>query len=191
MAQGTIWNILGMIGLTPWTQGSFFYFLGRCLFSTSQNTRWMDIHKVFRIWTQEAICYTVSQLVDCFTLFKLGVAGVCALGVHLVVTVTVSIIIIIIVIVVIIVIIVFIIIVIITIFIVILLSLSFLSCLCVKGESHCWEIMCSKLLTTEIICNIRKRISADPFVTAYHLLLSHGLLGDISRSLYYTINIYI
>ena len=24
MTQGTIWNILGMIGLTPWTRGSFF-----------------------------------------------------------------------------------------------------------------------------------------------------------------------
>ena len=51
-----------MIGVTPWTQGSFFYFLGPYLWTTSHNTRWMDIHEVFRIWTQEAIGYTVSCL---------------------------------------------------------------------------------------------------------------------------------
>ena len=62
MAQGPIWNILGMINLTPWVQGSFFYFLGPCLLATSRNTGWMDIHDIFRIWTQEAIGYTVSQL---------------------------------------------------------------------------------------------------------------------------------
>ena len=62
MTQGTIWNISGMIGLTPWTQGSFFYFLGPCLLATSRNTAWMDIHEIFRIWTQEAIGYTVSRL---------------------------------------------------------------------------------------------------------------------------------
>ena len=60
MAQGTIWNILGMIGLTPWTQGSFFYFPSPCWLATSRNTGWMDIHEIFRIWTQEAIGYTVS-----------------------------------------------------------------------------------------------------------------------------------
>ena len=62
MTQETIWNILGMIGLTPWTQGSFFYFLGPCLLATSHNTGWMDIHEIFRIWTQEVIGYTVSPL---------------------------------------------------------------------------------------------------------------------------------
>ena len=51
-----------MIGLTPWTQGSFFYFLGPCLLATSRNTGWMDIHEIFRIWTQEAVGYTVSRL---------------------------------------------------------------------------------------------------------------------------------
>ena len=55
-------TILGMISLTPWTQGSFFYFLGPCLLATSRNTGWMDIHEIFRIWTQEAIGYTVSRL---------------------------------------------------------------------------------------------------------------------------------
>ena len=62
MTQETIWYILGMIGLTPWTQGSFFYFLGACLLATSRNTGWMDIHEISRIWTQEAIGYTVSRL---------------------------------------------------------------------------------------------------------------------------------
>ena len=62
MTQGLIWNILGIIGLTPWTQGSFFYFLIPCWLATSRNTGWMDIHEIFRIWTQEAISYTVSRL---------------------------------------------------------------------------------------------------------------------------------
>ena len=44
MTQEKIWNILGMIGLTPWTQGSFSYFLGLCLLTTSHNTVWMDIN---------------------------------------------------------------------------------------------------------------------------------------------------
>ena len=29
--------------------------------TTSRNTRWMDIHDIFRIWTQEAIRYIVSR----------------------------------------------------------------------------------------------------------------------------------
>ena len=62
MTQETIWYILGMISLTPWTQGSFSYFLGPCLLATSRNTGWMDIHEISRIWTQEAIGYTVSRL---------------------------------------------------------------------------------------------------------------------------------
>ena len=62
MTQGTIGDILGMIGLTPWTRGSFFYFLGSCLLATPRNTGWMDIHEIFRIWTQEPIGYIVSRL---------------------------------------------------------------------------------------------------------------------------------
>ena len=42
--------------------GFLFYFLGPCLLATSRNTGWMDIHEIFRIWTQEAIGYTVSRL---------------------------------------------------------------------------------------------------------------------------------
>ena len=42
LTQGTVWKYLGMIGLTPWTQGSF---LGPCLLATSRNTGWMDIHE--------------------------------------------------------------------------------------------------------------------------------------------------
>ena len=62
MTQGTLWYISGMIGLTPWTQGSFFYFLDSCLLATSRNTGWMDFHEIFRILTQKAIGYTVSRL---------------------------------------------------------------------------------------------------------------------------------
>ena len=57
-----LWNILGMIGLTPCTQGSFFYFLDPCLLAISPNTGRMDIHEILRILTQEAIGYTVSRL---------------------------------------------------------------------------------------------------------------------------------
>ena len=62
MTQETICNILGMISITPWTHGTLFYFLGPCLLATSRNTGWMDIHEIFKIWTQEAISYTVSRL---------------------------------------------------------------------------------------------------------------------------------
>ena len=33
----------------------FFYFLGLCLLPALWNNRWMDIHEIFRIWTQEGI----------------------------------------------------------------------------------------------------------------------------------------
>ena len=52
----------GMIGLIPWTQVFFFYFLDPCLLVTSRNNGWMDIHEIVRIWTQEAIGYIVSRL---------------------------------------------------------------------------------------------------------------------------------
>ena len=35
--------------------GILIYFLGPCLLATSRNTGLMDIHEIFRIWTQEAI----------------------------------------------------------------------------------------------------------------------------------------
>ena len=84
MPQEAIWNILGMIGLTPWTQGSFFYFLSPCWLATSRNTGWMDIHEVFRIWTQEAIAYTVWRLSRLFHALQTRRGGDCALGVLLV-----------------------------------------------------------------------------------------------------------
>ena len=62
MTQAKIWNILGKIRLTSWAQGSFFYFLSPCLLATSRNAGWKDIHEIFRIWTQEAIGYTISCL---------------------------------------------------------------------------------------------------------------------------------
>ena len=81
MTKVTIWNILGMIGLTPWTQGSFFYFLGPCLLPTTRNTRWMDIHEIFRIWTQEALGYTVSRLSRLFHALQTSCGtGLCSLS---------------------------------------------------------------------------------------------------------------
>ena len=62
MTYGTIWNIFGIIGLTPWTQSSFFYFLGPCLLATSRNTGWMDIHENFHDMD------TRSNRLHCFTL---------------------------------------------------------------------------------------------------------------------------
>ena len=52
----------GDILFNPLGIGFLFYFLGPCLLATSRNTGWMDIHEIFRIWTQEAIGYTVSRL---------------------------------------------------------------------------------------------------------------------------------
>ena len=54
MAQGTIWNILAMMRVTPWIQFSFFYFLDTFL-ATLWNNGWMDIHGILRIWTHRAI----------------------------------------------------------------------------------------------------------------------------------------
>ena len=40
MTQGTFWNSLGMIGLTPGIQDSFFYVLDPCFLSTLRNNGW-------------------------------------------------------------------------------------------------------------------------------------------------------
>ena len=62
MTQGKNWKIWGMISLTPWIQDSFFYFLGWCLLTISQNNGWVDIPAIFMIWTQGAAGYIVSRL---------------------------------------------------------------------------------------------------------------------------------
>ena len=64
-----------MIGLTPRTQDSFFYFLDPWQLATSQNNGWMDIHVIFRIWTQGAIGYTVSRLSRLFHVLQTRHAG--------------------------------------------------------------------------------------------------------------------
>ena len=46
--------------------GFLFHFLGPWLLATSRNTGWMDIHEIFRIWTQEAIGFTVLRLIRLF-----------------------------------------------------------------------------------------------------------------------------
>ena len=84
MTQETTWNILGMIGLTLWTQSFFSCFLGPCLLATSRDTGWIDIHEIFRIWTREAIGYTVSRLSRLFHALQTGAAEVCALRVLLI-----------------------------------------------------------------------------------------------------------
>ena len=45
--QGTIWNILGVMRLTPWIQDSFLCFLDPCLLTTLWNNGWIDIHKIY------------------------------------------------------------------------------------------------------------------------------------------------
>ena len=65
MTQGTIWNILGMMRLTFWVQGLCFYFLGPRLRATLWNG-WLDMHELFRIWTQAAVVYTVLCLLRLF-----------------------------------------------------------------------------------------------------------------------------
>ena len=61
MTQGAIWNILGVMCLTPWIQDSFFYYLGPCLLAASWNNGWIDIHEILRIWTHGAFGWTVSR----------------------------------------------------------------------------------------------------------------------------------
>ena len=63
----------------------FFYFLGPCLLATSRNTGWMDIHEIFRIWTQEAIGYTVSRVSRLLHALQTRRGEVCDLRVLLVV----------------------------------------------------------------------------------------------------------
>ena len=44
MPQGAIWNIFGMLRLTPWILGRFIYFLDPCLFITLWKNGWTDFH---------------------------------------------------------------------------------------------------------------------------------------------------
>ena len=47
LAQGAIWNIFGMLRLTPWMLSRFVYFLGPCLFVISWKNGWTDFHDFF------------------------------------------------------------------------------------------------------------------------------------------------
>ena len=58
MTQGTIWNILGMIGALGCRAPFSIFWVRVCW----QHHVMPDIHEIFRIWTQEAIGYTVSRL---------------------------------------------------------------------------------------------------------------------------------
>ena len=80
--KGTIWKIL--MRLTPWIQGHFFYFLDLCLVPTLWDNRWMDIHEICRIKTQDGIGQTVPCGTKLFRPLKVGAAEVCGLGMLLV-----------------------------------------------------------------------------------------------------------
>ena len=47
MTQGAIWNIFGMLRLTPWILGRFIYFLDPCLFVILWKNGWTDFHEIF------------------------------------------------------------------------------------------------------------------------------------------------
>ena len=53
-AQGITWIIFGMVRLTLWIQGLFSYFWCPCVLVTWRHNKWMNIHEIFRIWTQVA-----------------------------------------------------------------------------------------------------------------------------------------
>ena len=75
MTQETIWNIWGMIGLTPGIQDSLSYFLGLGLLPISRNDGWMDIYEILRIWTQGATHYIVSHQNRLFHTLKTRCGG--------------------------------------------------------------------------------------------------------------------
>ena len=47
MTQGAIWNIFGMLQLTPWILGRFIYFLDPCLFVILWKNGCTDFHEIF------------------------------------------------------------------------------------------------------------------------------------------------
>ena len=72
----------------PLYAGFIWYCLDPCLLATLQNSGWIDIHEIYRIWTQGAIgSKLLYAWIDYFTFLKLGPAEVCALGVLLVIIV--------------------------------------------------------------------------------------------------------
>ena len=45
LTQGALWNIFGMLRLTPWILGRFIYFLDQCLFVILWKNGWRDFHE--------------------------------------------------------------------------------------------------------------------------------------------------
>ena len=75
MTQGTIWNILGMLYLTPWMQDFFIFWFG----VVSNITK--TAGRICWTWHREQLPRLSNAWLDFFMLFKLGAAEVCALGV--------------------------------------------------------------------------------------------------------------
>ena len=48
MTQGAIWNIFGMLRLTPWILGRFIYVMDPCLFVILWKNGWTDFHEFFK-----------------------------------------------------------------------------------------------------------------------------------------------
>ena len=55
MRQGKIWNIFGMLRLTPWIRDWFFYFQDPYLLVILWKNGWMDFHEIFHDTTQEVL----------------------------------------------------------------------------------------------------------------------------------------
>ena len=79
--QGIIWNSWGVSRLTPWKQD---FFLDQYLSATLRMANGLSLifHDILNM-TQETICLTISHLIRCFTLHRLGGLRVCALWVLL------------------------------------------------------------------------------------------------------------
>ena len=72
LTQGAIWNIFGMLQLTPWILGRFIYFLDPCFFVIFWKYVWMDFRETFvkcQNTTQKIISKTVSYMPRLFHSF--------------------------------------------------------------------------------------------------------------------------
>ena len=75
MRQGKIWNILGMLRLTPLIRDQFFFFQDPCLLVILWKNSWMDFHEIFMIcqaWCKKYISKQFHAWLDCFTVAHLG-----------------------------------------------------------------------------------------------------------------------
>ena len=71
MRQGKIWNIFGMLRLTPWIRDRFFYFQDPCLLVMLWKNGWMDFHEILMI-RHKYIFREFLAWLDCFTVSHQG-----------------------------------------------------------------------------------------------------------------------